>query len=50
MVIAGNHELSFGFYDGCCDTATFERRLGSEGAKDVHKKVSVVVVILELIW
>ena len=43
MVIAGNHELSFGLCDGYCETETFERLLGYYGAKDIREKVSVFI-------
>ena len=43
VVIAGNHELSFGLCDGYCETETFERLLGYYGAKDIREKVSVFI-------
>ena len=46
VVIAGNHELSFGYCDGYVEPLSFERLLGQHGAKDITSKVSGVNLIL----
>ncbi|XP_067946431.1 metallophosphoesterase MPPED2-like [Watersipora subatra] len=39
VVIAGNHELSFGYCDGFCDIRTFKRLLGSTGVDSMKQKM-----------